>query len=261
VFKDFVSEIVEQKKKDLKERNTFFSYWQVRLQSQTPHLNRFFKEKISKPERLNLIAEIKRASPSCGIIREDFDPVKIAEIYQESGADAISVLTEEHYFKGNLSHLNKVRIKTSLPLLRKDFIIEEFQIYESYVYGADAILLIADILPEKQLADFLALSHKLGMDCLVEVRKAEDVMKAVAVDAKIIGINNRDLHTFHTDLEVTAKLRPLIPTDKIVVSESGIKSHDDIAFLREQGVNAVLIGEAFLEVKDISTKVKAMLQQ
>jgi len=261
VAKDFLTEIVEHKKKSLKGKKDFFSYWHLRLRSQRPHLNRFFIENISQPDRLNLIAEIKKASPSQGIIRYDFNAVTLAQIYEEAGADALSVLTEENYFKGNIAFINSIRKKTSLPILRKDFIIDDFQIYESYVYGADAILLIARILTAEQLSAFLDLGHKLGMDCLVEVHNEEDLRKALDAGAKIIGINNRDLSTFQVDLQITARLKPLIPAEKVVVSESGIKTAEDVAFLKDLGVNAVLIGEAFLESYDIPARIKSLMQR
>ncbi|MDP3142463.1 MAG: indole-3-glycerol phosphate synthase TrpC [Candidatus Omnitrophota bacterium] len=259
--KDFLTEIIEQKKSVLKERNTFFSYWQLRLRSQRPHLNRFFKDSISQPDRLNLIAEIKKASPSRGIIRYDFNAVNLARIYQDSGADALSVLTEEQFFKGNIAFINSIRKKSRLPILRKDFIIDDFQIYESYVYGADAILLIAQILEREQLANFINLSQRLGMDCLVEVHNEEDLKKALDTDARVIGINNRDLRTLKVDLQTTARLRSFIPSDKIVVSESGIHTVEDIAFINNLGVNAVLIGEAFLESYDIPARIKSLMQR
>lgn len=258
-YKDFLSQILEEKRKDLKEKNTFFSSLQLKLLSKTPHLKRFFKEKISQPGRMNLIAEIKRASPSRGIIRQDFDPIKIAQIYEDCGADALSVITEEHFFKGSLALLSRIRRKTSLPILRKDFILEEYQVYESYVHGADAILLIAEILEEARLRELIVLSERLGMDALVEVHDAENLQKAVCANAKIIGINNRDLRFFKTDLQTTARLRPLIPADKIVVSESGIKTPDGVTFLKGLNVNAVLIGEAFLEAEDICAKVNFLM--
>lgn len=258
--KDFLSEIIKQKKKDLKERNTFFSYWQLRLRSLISRPNRLFQKNISQPGKLSLIAEIKKASPSRGIIRADFDAVKIARVYEEAGAAALSVLTEEHFFKGDLGTLERIRKDTGIPILRKDFIIDEFQIYESYVYGADAILLIAQILEDKRLRDFIALAQRLSLDCLVEVHDEENLKKALAANARIIGINNRDLNSFQTDLSTTRRLRPLIPEDKIVVSESGIKTSEDVKTLKGLGVNAVLIGEAFLDSSDIAAKVKHLMQ-
>jgi indole-3-glycerol phosphate synthase len=256
---DFLEQIIDQKKKDLKKDKTFFSFWKLRLRAQSPHLRRFFRQNISRPGRLNLIAEIKMASPSRGVIRRDFDPVKLARVYEEAGAAALSVLTEEYFFKGGLDYLGKVRRKTRLPLLRKDFIIDEFQIYESYVYGADAILLIAELLEEKQLADFIKLGRRLGLDCLVEVHSVADLEKALAANARIIGINNRDLHTFQIDLSTASRLKPLIPANKIVVCESGIKSADQVAFVKGLGVNAVLIGEAFLETDNIPARIKELM--
>jgi indole-3-glycerol phosphate synthase len=260
VSKNFLSEIIEQKKKDLRQGKTFFSYCRLRLLSKVSHPLRPFRENISRLGKLNLIAEIKQASPSRGLIRQDFDAQKIARIYEEAGAAAISVLTEEHFFKGELASLNRIRKTTATPILRKDFIIDEFQIYESYVYGADAILLIARILEEKKLRDFIALAHKLGLDCLVEVHDVEDLKKALSAGSRIIGINNRDLNSFQTDLKTTARLRPLIPGDKIVVSESGIKDPEDIRELKGLGLNAVWIGEAFLDSSDISQKIRSLMQ-
>ncbi|OGW76615.1 MAG: hypothetical protein A3C51_00400 [Omnitrophica bacterium RIFCSPHIGHO2_02_FULL_46_20] len=219
-----------------------------------------FKKNISRPHHINLIAEIKKASPSKGILRGDFNPVKIAITYQANGASAISVLTDERFFEGKLEHIKKVRGNVSIPILRKDFFIDEYQIYETVEAGAEAILLICEILSIAELTKFYNLAIELGLDCLVEVHNEEDIEKALAVNAAIIGINNRDLHTFKVDLGVTQRLIRLIPQNKIIVSESGIKRYEDIMFLKSLGVNAVLIGEAFMEADDIASKMREMMR-
>lgn len=211
-----------------------------------------------KGDRIRLIAEIKRASPSRGILCPDFDPVAIARLYAQGGVAAISVLTEESFFGGSLEHLAAVRAAMKLPLVRKDFIFDPYQIYESAAYGADAILLIVAILNQEQLSEFLNLSHSLNLQCLVEVHQEAEVDRALLSGAKIIGINNRDLRTLAVDLATTRRLRPLIPRQKIVVSESGIKSREDIKKLEGWGVNAVLVGEALVTAADIPAKIKEL---
>jgi indole-3-glycerol phosphate synthase len=208
---------------------------------------------------LKLIAEIKKASPSKGLLCPDFRPVAMAQIYEQSGAAAISVLTEANYFQGSLEHLSAIREKVNLPLLRKDFIFDEYQIYESAVYGADALLLIAAILSPKQMANLLELSHSLGLACLVEVHDENEVEKALKSGAEIIGINNRDLRTFKTDIETTHRLRTLVPPNKIVVSESGIHNRNDMKTLKAWDVNAALIGEALVTSKDIAAAIKELM--
>jgi indole-3-glycerol phosphate synthase len=212
-----------------------------------------------KGDSLRLIAEIKKASPSKGVLCPDFDPVKLARTYAQSGAAAISVLTEAQYFQGSLEHLEAIRKEVKIPLLRKDFIFDEYQVYESAAFGADAILLIAAILSRKQLQEFLALGRRLGLDCLVEVHNESEIEAALQTDAEIIGINNRDLSTFMVDTDTTRRLRSLIPEGHIVVSESGIKNREDMKKMREWGVNAVLVGEALVTAKNIAVKIKGLL--
>ena len=219
-----------------------------------------FKKNVGRPHHINLIAEIKKASPSRGIIRGDFNPAKIAVTYQAQGAGAISVLTDERFFEGRLEHIKVVKDHTTLPVLRKDFIIDEYQIYESVAAGADAILLIADILSKDEMKRFYKLAVSLGLDVLLEAHNEEDVEKALATGGDIIGINNRDLSVFKVDLGVTQRLIRMIPANKIKVSESGIKTHEDIMFLKSLGVNAVLIGEAFMEADDIGAKMREMMR-
>lgn len=210
-------------------------------------------------DHTRLIAEVKRASPSRGLLCPDFNPVKLAKEYAQGGAAAISVLTEVNYFGGSLDHLASIREEISLPLLRKDFIFDPYQIYESRAYGADALLLIVAMLSQGQLEELLSLSHSLGLKCLVEVHHEAEVDRALLSKAKIIGINNRDLITLAVDINTTRRLRPLLPPEQIVVSESGISSRHAIEKLKEWGVNAVLIGEALVTAVDIPAKMRELI--
>ncbi|MDD5288255.1 MAG: indole-3-glycerol phosphate synthase TrpC [Dehalococcoidales bacterium] len=211
---------------------------------------------------VRLIAEVKKASPSKGVICHNFQPLDIAGAYAASGAAAISVLTEPKYFLGSLNYLRDIKKALAdkpLPLLRKDFIFDPYQVYEARAYGADSLLLIVAILTPEKLRELLQLSHRLGMICLVEVHNNIEVETALKSEATIIGINNRDLNTFTVDLNTTAKLRSIIPPDRIVVSESGIKNREDMEKLGKWGVNSALIGEALMSAPDIATKIKELL--
>ena len=213
-------------------------------------------------DKVQLIAEVKKASPSKGIICPDFNPANIAKIYGDNGAAAISVLTEPNYFLGSLDYLRDIKKampNIPLPLLRKDFIFDPYQIYEARAYGADCLLLIVAILSPAQLSKLLQLSRQLGMMNLVEVHNAAELEIALKSGAPIIGINNRDLNTFKVDLKTTSMLRSLIPPDRLVVSESGIKTRKDMQQLQEWGVNAALIGEALMTSPDIAAKMKELL--
>jgi indole-3-glycerol phosphate synthase len=212
-----------------------------------------------KGDGIKLIAEVKKASPSKGILRPYFDPMALAKTYAENGAAAISVLTDAEYFQGSLEHLAAIRQTVDLPLLRKDFIYDEYQIYESAAYGADALLLIAAILEAGQLEKMMTVSRSLGLECLVEVHNRDELKIALDAGAEIIGINNRDLNTFKVDLNTTRILLPFIPEDKTVVSESGISRREDIKKLEEWGVDAVLIGEALVTAKNIPKKMKELM--
>lgn len=220
---------------------------------------RGFADSLSKSSGLKLIAELKQASPSQGRLRERFDPAEIARIYAEEGAAAISVLTEERFFRGSLDYLGQVRAVVNCPLLRKDFLLDEYQIYEARAFDADAVLLIAAILDDGRLKDFQSLAFDLGMDSLVEVHTEAEVDRALRAGARLIGINNRDLATFKTDLETTVRLIRGIPDDRFVVSESGISQRKDIDRLMEAEVDAVLIGETFMKSTDVRAKVRELL--
>ncbi len=257
---------------------------QIKAQLAALPATRPFIEAINKPKAITLIAEIKKQSPSAGVLRENFDPLEIARSYQRSGAQAISVLTEEDFFAGSLLFLNSIKAQVSLPLLRKDFILEPYQVYESRFYGADAILLIADILSKDALCELIALADTLGMDCLVEGHDEKEIKKILslkvtpteipaaqvplkpAVKTKVrksvefaLGINNRDLHTLETDLKTTERLYPLVPKDRTVVVESGIKSYQDLLFLKILGVNAVLVGESLLKSEDLQSAIQDLM--
>jgi indole-3-glycerol phosphate synthase len=211
-------------------------------------------------DSLCLIAEVKRASPSRGMLRLDLDAVKLASTYAQCGAAAISVLTESRYFGGSREDLEAIKhALPNVPLLRKDFILKPYQIFESCAWGADAVLLIVAILDDTELEELLMLSHALGMQCLVEVHNEEELKRALACDAKIIGINNRNLDTMAVDINVTRKLRPLIPPGRIVVSESGIKGQDEVQKLKEWGVNAMLVGEVLVTATNVVAKIKELL--
>jgi len=255
----FLDKIVAEKQKELAQRQKT---------TPLPQLEDAIKEKplpldfaaALKGDSLSLIAEVKRASPSKGALRPDLDPVRLAESYVRGGAVAISVLTEESYFKGSGRDLEAVKkALPNVPLLRKDFIIKPYQVYESRAWGADALLLIAAILDDVELEGLLSLSHELGMQCLVEVHKEEELERALAQDIKIIGINNRNLQTLEVDIDVAKRLCHLIPPDKIVVSESGIKGPGDIEKLKEWGIQAVLIGEALVTADDAAARIKELL--
>lgn len=208
---------------------------------------------------MGLIAEVKKASPSKGLIREDFDPVQLAMAYERAGADCLSVLTDTPYFQGSAEYLRKVREQVRIPILRKDFTIDPLQIYEARLMGADAILLIAAILNDKQLKEFLALARDLGLDALVEVHDLEELERALKLDVAMIGINNRNLRTFVTDLQTTETLIAHVPDDRLVVSESGIAAPQDIDYLYGLGARAVLIGEHFMRQPSIEDAVDALM--
>ena len=218
-----------------------------------------FYKALAGNKGIKLIAELKKASPSKGIIREDFKPQDLARLCVGAGASALSVLTDENFFKGSLSYLEAVSEFANVPVLCKDFIIDEYQITEARARGADSVLLLVNILDEKKIKKFLELSHKYEMDCLVEVHTQEELQKALNTDAKIIGINNRNLDTFEVDITNTEKLISQIPEGKLVVSESGIFTRKDIEYLESLGVGAVLVGEAIMASPDVASKVKELL--
>lgn len=254
----FLDEILEHKRHQIEQAENRLPIDEIE-KIVTVTKRRGFKGAISKGNKINLIAELKKASPSQGVLRHEYDPKEIAQIYEANGAAAISVLTDDKYFQGNLIHLNVVRDTVGLPVLRKDFIISEYQVYESALANADAVLLIACILEKGILRGLYNLAKDLGMDALVEVHDERDLEKALGTAAEIIGINNRNLMTFEVDLNTTLELAPKIPQEKIIVSESGISEFDDVKRVSERGVKAVLIGEAFMTADNIASEMKRIM--
>jgi len=206
-----------------------------------------------------VIAEIKKASPSKGLIRADFDPVSLAKDYSAAGATCLSVLTDEKFFQGNNDYLQQARAACSLPVLRKDFMVDPYQITESRWLGADCILLIVAALEQEQLKNLAECAHELGMDILVEVHNENELEIGLELGTGLIGINNRDLHSFKTDLNTTYRLLPLIPKDILVVTESGINSREDITAMQQQGVFGYLIGETFMRAENPGEKLSELV--
>jgi indole-3-glycerol phosphate synthase len=208
-----------------------------------------------------IIAEVKKASPSRGVIRPDFDPVAIARAYEDAGAAGVSVLTEERFFQGHIDHVAQIRRAVKLPILRKDFLIDPYQVVEARAYGADAVLLIVAVLGNRQLDEMLTAASEHGLDVLVEVHDESELERALAAGAEIIGINNRDLRSFVTTLATAERLRPLVPAGAIPVAESGISGPADIARLRRAGFDAFLIGETLMRASDPAAKLRELLCQ
>jgi len=255
-----LDKIVEQKKIQLKEEMSKMSIegWKQRIKRPGMHSTQSFFNALKKNDDISIIAEVKKASPSKGIIKEDFDPLMIAKEYSESNIQAMSVLTEKNFFLGDDDYLVRIRQNYPTPILRKDFIIDLWQVYQSRCLGADAILLITSLLSDEELKKYQVVSGILGMQCLVEVHNKEELDRALESGAQIIGINNRDLNTFNVDIKTTEKLMNYIPNDRAVVSESGIKDHDDIKYLKDLGVDAVLIGETFMRAPSIKEKINEL---
>jgi indole-3-glycerol phosphate synthase len=208
---------------------------------------------------IKLIAEVKKASPSAGVIRADFDPVAIAKIYEAHGASCVSVLTDESYFQGSLDYLRQIRAAVALPVLRKDFVLDTYQVLEARAAGADAVLLIAECLDDCNLRTLFNAICELGMTPLVELYEPENLQRVFDAGATLIGINNRDLHTFEVDLEHTTRMRQRVPDECVLVGESGIKTHDDVMRLEAAGVDAMLVGESLMRQADIGAAVDRLL--
>ncbi|MEZ6047246.1 MAG: indole-3-glycerol phosphate synthase TrpC [Planctomycetaceae bacterium] len=220
---------------------------------------RDFVQALRDARGVGLIAEVKKASPSAGLIRADFDPVKIAQIYEANGANCLSVLTDEHYFQGHLDFLRAVRQMVKIPVLRKEFVLDQYQILEARVAGADSILLIAECLEQSELEDLYGYSVELGMEPLIELYDPENLERVLSLAPKLVGVNNRNLKTFVTDLEHSFRLRKLVPADVVFVSESGIKTHEDVQRLAAANVQAMLVGESLMRQEDIGLAVQQLL--
>ncbi|MBA7621154.1 Indole-3-glycerol phosphate synthase [subsurface metagenome] len=255
----FLDKIVAEKRKELEQRQKAVPLPQLEAAIEQKPAPVDLAAALSG-DGISLIAEVKRASPSKGALNPDLDAVGLAKTYARSGAAAVSVLTEERYFMGSGSDLEAVKnALPHIPVLRKDFILKPYQLFEARAWGADAVLLIVAILDYVTLQHLVAESHRLGMQCLLEVHNEDELKRALKCDARLIGINNRNLDTLKVDLSVTQRLRPHIPPGRIVVSESGIKGRDDIQKLKDWGVDAVLIGEALVTADDIPARIKELL--
>jgi indole-3-glycerol phosphate synthase len=258
-----LNEIVKHKRNEISSTKLKVSKTDLKSMLRDQEKSRPFSVNLKKGKptpSTKIIAEVKKASPSKGIICHDFKPVDIAMIYEEGGAAAISCLTEKNYFLGNIDYISLIKAKVKLPVLRKDFIIDEYQIYESRAFGSDAFLLIAAILDEIQLRDFCHMGMELGMEVLVEIHSEEEVDSALNSNARMIGINNRNLSTFKTDLSTTKKLIKKIPEHLVKISESGISERRHILELEEVGTDAFLIGEALTGSKNILAELEKLIK-
>ncbi|CAM3394946.1 indole-3-glycerol phosphate synthase TrpC [Marinicrinis lubricantis] len=253
----YLDRIVAQKKKEVEllSQQTNVAELERQIADMPPALG--FEKALSmgRKREMGLIAEVKKASPSKGLIRPDFHPVELARTYEQAGTDCISVLTDVPFFQGSNDYLREIRAAVDVPLLRKDFLIHPLQVYEARAIGADAVLLIAAILTPQELKELYGLSKDLGMDVLVEVHDQEELEHALYSDASLIGINNRNLKTFVTDLKKTGELISVIPSGKTIVSESGISSQEDVRTLQQMGAHALLIGEYFMRHADVGAAV------
>ena len=254
-----LDKIVENKIQEVKNRKIEEPVVVLKEKIDTSDKPRDFVSGISKHGEMNLIAEIKKASPSAGVIKEDFSVEKIVEAYKMAKVDAISVLTDKKFFQGEIKYINIVKNIANVPILRKDFIVDEYQIYESRAYKADAILLIVRILERSQLADYLAMAAELGMAALVEVHSEKELEQALYCNAEIIGINNRDLDTLEVDIETSLRIKEEVPEDKIIVSESGIRTRNDVEELYKYGIHAILVGEILMRSNDIKSEIQKLI--
>jgi len=259
VSADFLKTIAKHKLEVLTAKKSYYENLVKNMKPAGGQRAGSFKKAISQKGPINLIAEVKKASPSAGQIREDFNAAEIAGIYIKNKAAAISVLTEDKYFLGKFSYLAAISANTQIPVLMKDFIVHEYQIYEGLSYGASAVLLIVAILSDKQLKEFIQVAHRLGLDCLVEAHDKAEVKRAVLAGAQIIGVNNRNLKDLKVDLNNCLSLIPQIPKGIVIVAESGLKTHEDILRVQEAGAHAVLIGEVFMRSPDIASKIQEIM--
>lgn len=257
-----IDEIVRHKREELAQAKIQTPFADLKEQVKDISIKKAsFKGGIKRNSKqsIRLIAEIKKASPSKGIIRQDLDIAEVVGVYESKGAAAISVVTETHWFSGTLKDIEQAGKCTGLPILRKDFIFDPYQIYEARLYGASAVLLIAGILERSAIEDLMGLAGEFGLDSLVEVHTLKELDKALYAGADIIGVNNRDLKTLKIDLTRTFYMLPDIPKDRVVVSESGIRQRKDVEQLEEAGVDAILVGTAFMESQSIDQTIDSLL--
>jgi indole-3-glycerol phosphate synthase len=254
-----LDEIVASKRREVAEARRRLPPDELEAQAASAPPVRDFRAALEGPGPIQLIAEVKKASPSARVIRADFDPVALARIYQEHGAACLSILTDAPYFQGHLAHLARVRASVAIPLLRKDFLIDDYQVVEARLAGADAVLLIAEVLDDAALVRLREQAGRLGMAALVEFHDPANLPRVLDSGANLVGINNRDLKTFATDLEHTLRLRDRIPPEVVLVSESGIRVRGDAERLEAAGVSAILVGEALLRAPDVGLAVERLL--
>ncbi len=257
---DILQKIVEYKQKEIAQAKIAVPFDDLvsQLRDAPPVRDFVFQLRMSHP--MGVIAEVKKASPSAGVIREDFDPVEIAKIYEQNGAACISVLTDEHFFQGKLSYLEDVRKAVDLPLIRKDFILDRYQIAEARIAGADCVLLIAECLDDEQLRSLYQYTRELGMQALVELYEESNLERVLKLNPHIIGVNNRNLRTFETDLNHSIRLHKKVRETILFVSESGIKNSDDVRLLIDSGVHAILVGETLMRPDDIGLALRNLLE-
>ena len=254
-----LDEIVESKRREVAASRVRLPFEELEAQANEAPPVRDFRAALAGPGPIQLIAEVKKASPSAKVIRADFEPIAIARTYQAHGAACLSVLTDAPYFQGHLSYLARIRASVAIPLLRKDFLIDEYQVVEARMAGADAILLIAEILDDDKLASLLALAGKWKMAALVEFHDPNNLPRVLASGADLVGVNNRDLRRFVTDLDLTLRLRDQVPPEVVLVSESGIRTRLDVERLEAAGVSAILVGETLMRASDIGLAVERLL--
>lgn len=255
---DILDRIVAAKREEIAARRLKVTDSELRASMDHAPPARDFRAALVNAHGLALIAEVKKASPSAGILRADFDPVVIARLFANHGAHALSVLTDTPFFQGSLDSLTAVHREVTIPVLRKDFILDPYQVYEARVAGADAVLLIAEILGNQELPRLVRLTHELGMEALVELYEPDNLPRILASGARVIGVNNRNLRTFVTNLDHTLAIAPRVPKEICLVSESGIQTRADLTCLANAGVKAVLIGETFMRATDISAKINEL---
>ena len=256
---NILDEIVAWKRTEVAEAKRRMPLDELEVQAAEAPPVRDFRAALSGPGPIRLIAEVKKASPSAGILRADFDPIAIARTYQAHGAHGLSVLTDSKFFQGHLTYLARIRASVAIPLLRKDFIIDEYQIVEARMAGADAVLLIAECLDDHQLTAFQARARSLNMAALVEFHDPANLRRVLDSGADLVGVNNRDLTRFVTDLDLTLRLRDQIPPGVILVSESGIKSRADVERLEAAGIDAILVGESLMRSPDVGAAIDELL--
>ena len=258
-FHPILKTIIEYKKETIKHRKLQLPLEKILQEYKTKKFeHRNFYNAIKQKNKLSLIAECKRATPSRGIIRANYNLEEILLEYEKNDVSAVSVLTEEHFFYGDLYHLLTAKNTVSLPILRKDFIIDSYQIYESIYFGADAILLIKKILSEDEIKEYYSLARKLGIEVIIEISDEEDIEPVLNLNPEIVGINNRNLETFDVDIYKTIKLRKYFPKNICLISESGICSNSDIELLRTVDIDAVLVGTYFMQSKNITESIKSL---